>query len=230
MDNLIEQKECRVCFGTENQDDFINPCRCSGTSKWIHRECLSQWRSLTTNPEAYTKCMECHTEYRFSSENEEIKLCEDTCLCMVKNIFPFILLNEFCIFMLSCLVIIADKGSESVKELFYNNDSEYSTYAPYFVFGSLIYTSLILLVFSYHFYFIKNKKLYIQYYCEAGHKTIGVVFAFIVIFYIFDIFLGMVTFSFALSLFIRYHYLALDKINRTNNQLILPYEEENEEV
>jgi hypothetical protein len=223
MENLIEEKECRVCFGTENQDDFINPCKCSGTSKWIHKECLAQWRSLTSNPTAYTHCMECQTEYIFSAENEEVKLCEDTCLCLIKNIFPFILLNEFCIFMLSCFVILADKGSESIKALF-DNDGEYSTYAPYFMFGSLIYSGIALLLFSYHFYFIKNKKLYLKYYCELGHKKISLAIGFIIIFYIFDIFLGMITLSFALSLFIRYHYLALDKINRTNNQIILPYE------
>ena len=32
-----EIKECRICFEGEKEDDlFISPCRCSGTSKYVH--------------------------------------------------------------------------------------------------------------------------------------------------------------------------------------------------
>ena len=40
-------KECRICFIDENIEPnkpFINPCACSGTSKWVHIECLNRWR------------------------------------------------------------------------------------------------------------------------------------------------------------------------------------------
>ena len=223
MDNLIEERECRVCFSAENQEDLINPCKCSGTSKWIHKECLSQWRSLTTNPQAYTHCMECHTEYRFSNELIEIKLCEDTCLCLVKNIFPFILLNELCIFVISCAAILIGKGNGKMD--MFDSHAQYSEYAPYFMVGSGIYCAIILLVFGFHFYFVKNKKLYLKYYAEMGNKRIGFAVAFVIISYMLDIFLGMMVFSWTIALFIRYHYLALDKVNRANNQIILPYNE-----
>lgn len=26
--------------------DFITPCKCKGTSKYVHRECLDQWRAV----------------------------------------------------------------------------------------------------------------------------------------------------------------------------------------
>lgn len=26
--------------------DFIAPCKCKGTSKYVHRECLDQWRAV----------------------------------------------------------------------------------------------------------------------------------------------------------------------------------------
>lgn len=29
--------------------DFIAPCKCKGTSKYVHRECLDHWRSVKVN-------------------------------------------------------------------------------------------------------------------------------------------------------------------------------------
>lgn len=36
---------CRICLGDENTsaDPLINPCKCSGSMKWIHLECLRKW-------------------------------------------------------------------------------------------------------------------------------------------------------------------------------------------
>ena len=60
-------KECRICFLTEEDDpnlEFISPCACSGTSKWVHIECLNRWRLESVNPTSMTRCSECRTEYR----------------------------------------------------------------------------------------------------------------------------------------------------------------------
>lgn len=27
-------------------EDFIAPCKCKGSSKYVHRECLDQWRAV----------------------------------------------------------------------------------------------------------------------------------------------------------------------------------------
>ncbi len=43
----MSEKECRICFDTDDQDDIISPCNCKGTSKWIHKECL--YESLKHN-------------------------------------------------------------------------------------------------------------------------------------------------------------------------------------
>jgi len=36
---------CRICLSDENTaaDPLINPCKCSGSMKWIHLECLRKW-------------------------------------------------------------------------------------------------------------------------------------------------------------------------------------------
>ena len=37
-------KECRICLQSDDQDDMIAPCLCSGSSKYVHRSCLDRWR------------------------------------------------------------------------------------------------------------------------------------------------------------------------------------------
>ncbi|OIV97527.1 hypothetical protein TanjilG_11051 [Lupinus angustifolius] len=40
-----EQIQCRICLETDGRD-FIAPCMCKGTSKYVHRECLDHWRAV----------------------------------------------------------------------------------------------------------------------------------------------------------------------------------------
>ena len=68
------EKECRICFEKNYNDDlFINPCLCSGTSKWVHKECLNTWRNMNKNKEAYKKCMECKYIYKFDYKYKKEK-------------------------------------------------------------------------------------------------------------------------------------------------------------
>ena len=40
-----ESNSCRICLGDENTDEdpLLEPCKCSGTMKYIHAECLKNW-------------------------------------------------------------------------------------------------------------------------------------------------------------------------------------------
>ena len=56
---------CRICFEDEpqcNRHLVIAPCQCRGTSKWVHRSCLDQWRS-TREDKAFASCTECKFKY-----------------------------------------------------------------------------------------------------------------------------------------------------------------------
>lgn len=68
---------CRICL--DDEDDItklINPCRCSGSSKYVHIDCLKQWRLISERDgnDGRDKCMECKTEYiiRKNIERENI--------------------------------------------------------------------------------------------------------------------------------------------------------------
>ena len=64
-------KECRICF--ENYEtvdnELIYPCYCSGTSKYVHRECLEKWREANVDNDAYRRCRECHARYKIKYKN-----------------------------------------------------------------------------------------------------------------------------------------------------------------
>tara|TARA_B100001063_G_C16777830_1_gene567273 strand:- start:2917 stop:3816 length:900 start_codon:yes stop_codon:yes gene_type:complete len=56
--------QCRICLEEEeNIDLLIAPCRCSGTSKYVHIECLRRWRYQDINAPGFYRCMECNEEY-----------------------------------------------------------------------------------------------------------------------------------------------------------------------
>lgn len=55
------QGQCRICH--EYGGDLIKPCRCDGSVKWVHRDCLNRWRASRTNPRSLTNCCECGSQY-----------------------------------------------------------------------------------------------------------------------------------------------------------------------
>jgi hypothetical protein len=60
-----DDKQCRICLEKEPEQELISPCRCRGGSRFIHRQCLQQWRQENVN-ESYFRCNECRFEYQYS--------------------------------------------------------------------------------------------------------------------------------------------------------------------
>uniref|UniRef100_A0A914P2C5 RING-CH-type domain-containing protein n=1 Tax=Panagrolaimus davidi TaxID=227884 RepID=A0A914P2C5_9BILA len=56
MDNeglIAEEKQCRFCFSLESKstkgyDQWIIPCKCDGSMKWVHQKCFEQWIALAS--------------------------------------------------------------------------------------------------------------------------------------------------------------------------------------
>lgn len=36
-------RNCRICFSTENSESMVSPCECRGSSAFIHEECLNEY-------------------------------------------------------------------------------------------------------------------------------------------------------------------------------------------
>lgn len=61
-----DDRTCRICFSPESSEEkLISPCKCRGTSKWIHLSCLNEWRTHSQNSKSYYRCDQCHYEYSF---------------------------------------------------------------------------------------------------------------------------------------------------------------------
>ncbi|GAA5907965.1 E3 ubiquitin-protein ligase MARCH [Sporobolomyces salmoneus] len=62
-----EEKMCRICFDSEDESlgRLFSPCRCRGSSRYVHTECLAAWRKATQNSSSFYRCPSCLYEYRF---------------------------------------------------------------------------------------------------------------------------------------------------------------------
>ncbi|KAJ8025524.1 E3 ubiquitin-protein ligase MARCH5 [Holothuria leucospilota] len=63
-----ERRSCWVCFATDEDDPtaaWVRPCRCRGTTKWVHQSCLQRWvdEKQRGNSTAKVSCPQCGTEY-----------------------------------------------------------------------------------------------------------------------------------------------------------------------
>uniref|UniRef100_A0A8C9UK63 E3 ubiquitin-protein ligase MARCHF5 n=1 Tax=Spermophilus dauricus TaxID=99837 RepID=A0A8C9UK63_SPEDA len=61
-------RSCWVCFATDEDDrtaEWVRPCRCRGSTKWVHQACLQRWvdEKQRGNSTARVACPQCNAEY-----------------------------------------------------------------------------------------------------------------------------------------------------------------------
>uniref|UniRef100_A0A914WS79 E3 ubiquitin-protein ligase MARCHF5 n=1 Tax=Plectus sambesii TaxID=2011161 RepID=A0A914WS79_9BILA len=62
-------KSCWVCFATEEDDPtakWLSPCKCKGSTKWVHESCLQRWVDEKQRGNILTAvaCAQCNYIYR----------------------------------------------------------------------------------------------------------------------------------------------------------------------
>ena len=104
----VENNTCRICFEeqTNTKDPLISPCRCTGTSKYIHHSCLQKWRlSNLPNSDPRKKCMECNTEYIISYKESKCQYVQlgfyyfirhYFTICIIVSAFNILIMPELC--------------------------------------------------------------------------------------------------------------------------------------
>ena len=111
---MEEPKQCRICFESQETDDneLIHPCRCSGTSKYVHRDCINRWRNENTNNSRFTRCNECGTRYtiQYNIPRERAAInapipfstpsCSKTAVKIMEFAYPALVQNTFCPFII----------------------------------------------------------------------------------------------------------------------------------
>jgi len=72
---------CRICLEGDHPHDLIAPCRCKGSSKWVHRDCLDLWRTHEQD-RAFGRCTECQFVYRYEQQPAAAELDRRTRFCL----------------------------------------------------------------------------------------------------------------------------------------------------
>ena len=107
------EKICRICLENDKPDLMIAPCACKGSSKWVHRFCLDQWRATNQDAVAFSKCTECLFDYHMEatrSRRNHIRYC----LYVSHDIGFATLLVQLVIAMLGSFVWLADREHDAL--------------------------------------------------------------------------------------------------------------------
>eukprot|EP00743_Colponemidia_sp_Colp-15_P008916 GILK01009729.1.p1 GENE.GILK01009729.1~~GILK01009729.1.p1 ORF type:complete len:335 (+),score=28.17 GILK01009729.1:46-1005(+) len=77
--NSSEPPVCRICLENDTQKKLISPCKCSGSMRWIHEDCLKQWLASQEDVERGrmiegSQCEICHTPFQMELEQKTVCL------------------------------------------------------------------------------------------------------------------------------------------------------------
>jgi hypothetical protein len=148
---------CRFCLSEDNErsNPLLSPCLCAGTMKFVHRNCLIQWRTVTTFNMFKTNCQLCHAPYAIPRRWLEERM------PYVDKFWDYVLSQTFFIIVLVYYLHILIGSRLFEKEINIYLISKISiTVFNYLLFNTSFIYAL------YYFFLIKkviNKQLYFYY-------------------------------------------------------------------
>lgn len=48
-------------------EDFMAPCKCRGTMRYVHQSCLDLWRMTSSRTDSFYRCEQCFADYEFTA-------------------------------------------------------------------------------------------------------------------------------------------------------------------
>jgi len=138
-------RECRNCH-SDDGDDLIAPCHCSGSIKYVHRSCLNAWRAYSPNESSFTHCDVCHFEYRFK-ERPDLRASRIGRFVMyvARDFIGAMIIVQGIIALLATICWAADKSSGTLLRVF---PTTWNTLAVYYVWG-LFFFSLCAAIYGF---------------------------------------------------------------------------------
>jgi hypothetical protein len=97
-----------MCLSSQNEDDLIVPCLCTGTQRVVHRKCLDQWRVQESGQKTFTHCPTCNFQYHVDVAIESTSERGWAYLSCIKHQFLIardVGLFVFLSFLLLCVVV-----------------------------------------------------------------------------------------------------------------------------
>lgn len=70
--NTKEEILCKICHSIcDEESPYAAPCKCKGSLKYIHKECLNEWLTLCQKTNKAKKCDICHHPFNFKKKFRE---------------------------------------------------------------------------------------------------------------------------------------------------------------
>uniref|UniRef100_M1CYC9 RING-CH-type domain-containing protein n=1 Tax=Solanum tuberosum TaxID=4113 RepID=M1CYC9_SOLTU len=135
----IDQIQCRICLENDGED-FIAPCKCKGSSKYVHRECLDQWRAVKEGF-AFSHCTTCKAPFYLRVNDLQRKWRTLKFRFFVTTDILFIFLAvQLVLAALGYLVYVIDTHQKSWLLLHWGFGSELGFY---YICGALLFFALV---------------------------------------------------------------------------------------
>jgi len=138
-----EEISCRFCLEESKRIDFIAPCNCAGTSRWVHRACLDKWRSVRGD-KAFSQCTECKAPYDIVCITNDTwndacwRWTRFTCY-FTRDLLLLIVASQLVVLVMSSFVYLCDMSAHSLFKMSKMTDP----YSFYYLAGLLLSLSII---------------------------------------------------------------------------------------
>ena len=228
--------QCRICLDEDEIVNLVSPCNCSGTSKYIHAECLNTWRDQNINSPHYNVCIDCRANYKYTINSKELIIINNN----NTTIIYFSILVVFTLLFSSNYNTITDifdsiKNRNITQILDNNNDYYYIMFSV--IISNYLINCLFFLFSSLLLLKINNKKKYLsKIYVNKLYNIIKLLYIFI--FYIIFSIKMFVSICFILvfvdymncEYYIQKHNNILNEINHNNLEYYTEPMEDAEEI
>lgn len=152
---------CRICFEEDIREHLISPCLCSGNSKYVHSDCLENWRNVNLQNTKYYSCEICKENYIFELKNDNVDN-------PYKKYFIFLSLDIFICSLISLITIYCCGFLVNLiteKKINFADNK----HVNYFIIGSLSFL-LVIFIIGYFTAIYKNNNRF--YHNNIHQKTI----------------------------------------------------------
>lgn len=219
-DSMNNNYQCRICLEDDDISNLIYPCRCSGTSKYVHKTCLNEWRTTSENTDNFDRCELCHYTYVIVPNNDPELCCANKYRRLLRH--PILFYGLYFLSLVALAQFIAFCDNYKIKNEM--NDEDISPL--YFFISTSILLCLQLLTILYWFIRVKNKKLYCELYSSKKELITGsilvAIFTAIIFGWLFGVFLMQLL---AFRMF-QIHFYSIDNLERANRLDIVNYSED----
>ena len=174
-ENQVESSICRFCLESDNKEDLIVPCRCSGSMKFVHRYCLQEWRSQDVNSNNFKRCNQCLFEYELidKTSNTE-KCCLSFCSFFESNKFIIFIFLQIFLILLSLFYKSIDADGTYLYKLFGIHVQKSREYYIFSVITLLCPLTIVIITHDMYIYHKYKLNTYFNNYAGIGFPKFAV--------------------------------------------------------